>query len=164
VEEVAKNSSRTLEDAMSNRPKPLLALALAIAAVLSLAACGTSTSTGTAGVSSPVPVASAPEASSGAGSGSGDCTASTAAGTVQAGMAGTAFVPATIQAKVGDVIAWTNNDTVAHTATLKDDPACTTETLAPGATGSLTFSAAGTFAFFCKVHPAIMSGTIEVTD
>ena len=146
---------------MSRRPLPLLTLA--IAAVLSLAACGSSTSTGTAGVSSPVPVASAPEASSGAGSGSGDCTASTAAGTVQAGMAGIAFVPATIQAKVGDVIAWTNNDTVAHTATFKDDPTCTTEILAPGATGALTFSAAGTYALICKIH-ATMSGTIEVTE
>lgn len=146
---------------MSSRPLPLLTLA--IAAILSLVACGTSTSTGTAGVSSPVPVASAPESSSGAGSGAGDCTASTTAGTVQAGMSGIAFVPATIQAKVGDVIAWTNNDTVAHTATLKDDPACTTETLAPGATGALTFSAAGTYAFICKIHSS-MSGTIEVTE
>ena len=32
-------------------------------------------------------------------------------------MAGFAFSPATIQAKVGDVIAWTNNDSVQHTAT-----------------------------------------------
>ena len=144
---------------MSSRPLTLLA----IAAILSLTACGTSTSTGTAGVSSPVPVASAPESSSGAGSGAGDCTASTTAGTVQAGMSGIAFVPATIQAKVGDVIAWTNNDTVAHTATLKDDPTCTTETLAPGATGALTFSAAGTYAFICKIHSS-MSGTIEVTE
>ena len=166
---------------MTSRPLPVLAVA--IAAVLSLAACGTSTSTGTAGVSSPVPAASAqdtpaqdtpapaasapaasaPVASAGAGSGSGDCTASTAAGTVQAGMAGIAFVPATIQAKVGDVIAWTNNDTVAHTATFKDDPTCTTEILAPGATGALTFSAAGTYALICKIH-ATMSGTIEVTE
>jgi plastocyanin len=153
-------------------------LTLVIAAVLSLAACGTSTSTGTAGVSSPVPVASAPAASvpaasapaasapaasAGAGSGSGACTTSTAAGTVQAGMSGIAFVPATIQAKVGDVIAWTNNDTVAHTATFKDDPTCTTELLAPGATGALTFSAAGTYALICKIH-AIMSATIEVTE
>jgi plastocyanin len=161
---------------MPSRPLPLLTVA--IAAVLSLAACGTSTSTGTAGVSSPVPVASAPAASvpaasapaasapaasAGAGSGSGACTTSTAAGTVQAGMSGITFVPATIQAKVGDVIAWTNNDTVAHTATFKDDPTCTTELLAPGATGALTFSAAGTYALICKIH-ATMSGTIEVTE
>lgn len=156
---------------MPSRPLPLLTVA--IAAVLSLAACGASTSTGTAGVSSPVPAASAPAASvpaasapaasAGAGSGSGVCTTSTAAGTVQAGMSGITFVPATIQAKVGDVIAWTNNDTVAHTATFKDDPTCTTELLAPGATGALTFSAAGTYALICKIH-ATMSATIEVTE
>ena len=162
---------------MSRRPLPLLVVA--IAAFLSLAACGTASPTGTAGVSSPAPAgtagvsspapaasapaAPAPAASAGAGSGSGACTVSTAAGTVQAGMAGIAFVPATIQAKVGDVIAWTNNDTVAHTATFKDDPTCTTELLAPGATGALTFSAAGTYALICKIH-AIMSATIEVTE
>jgi plastocyanin len=78
-------------------------------------------------------------------------------------MSGIAFVPATIQAKVGDVIAWTNNDTVAHTATFKDDPTCTTDLLAPGASGALTFSAAGTYALICKIH-ATMSGTIEVTE
>ena len=78
-------------------------------------------------------------------------------------MSGIAFVPATIQAKVGDVIVWTNNDTVPHTATFKDDPTCTTEILAPGATGALTFSAAGTYALICKIH-ATMSGTIEVTE
>jgi len=47
--------------------------------------------------------------------------------------------------------------------TLKDDPACTTELLAPGATGSLTFSAPGTYALICKIH-ATMSATIEVTQ
>src|SRR6185503_6368538 len=147
MEETPKDPSRNLEDVMSRRSLPLLTVA--IAAALSLAACG---------ISSPVPVASAPEGSSGSGSGSGDCTTSTAAGTVQAGMSGIAFAPTTIQAKVGDVIAWTNNDTVAHTATLKDDPACTTELLAPGATGSLTFSAPGTYALICKIHSS-MSAT-----
>jgi len=78
-------------------------------------------------------------------------------------MAGTAFAPSTIQAKVGDVIAWTNNDSVAHTATVDDDAACTTQTLAPGASGALTFSTAGTYAFHCKIH-AFMTGTIEVTE
>jgi plastocyanin len=77
-------------------------------------------------------------------------------------MAGRAFSPTTIQAKVGDVITWTNNDTLPHTATLTDDPTCTTENLATGATGSLTFSAAGSYAFFCKIH-SDMTGTIEVT-
>ena len=76
-------------------------------------------------------------------------------------MAQRAFTPATIQAKVSDVIAWTNADAVPHTATLTDDPTYSTETLSAGATGALTFSAAGTYAFFCKIH-SDMTGTIEV--
>jgi plastocyanin len=143
---------------MSRRLLPVLA----IAAVLSVAACTSGTPTATGGASSPAPAEATPAASSG-GAGGAACTPSTAAGTVQAAMAQRAFTPATIQAKVGDVIAWTNNDTLPHTATLKDDPACTTETLSPGATGGLTFSAAGTYAFFCKIH-SDMTGTIEVTN
>lgn len=143
---------------------------LAIAAVLSFAACTAGTPTGTAGVGSPEPAvsaaasapASSPSASTDAGTGAGPCTPSTDPGTVDAAMAGQAFSPSTIEAKVGDVIAWTNNDSVPHTATLKDDPTCTTENLGQGETGALTFSAAGTYAFFCKIHPD-MTGTIEVT-
>jgi plastocyanin len=141
---------------MSRRLLP----ALAITAVLSLAACAGGSTPATGVASSPVPAASAPAAS--ADSGAGACASSTAAGTVQASMAGRAFSPTTIQAKVGDVITWTNNDTLPHTATLTDDPTCTTENLGAGASGSLTFSAAGSYAFFCKVH-SDMTGTIEVT-
>jgi plastocyanin len=126
---------------------------LAITATLSLAACS-----GGAATTAP---SAAPAASADAGGGAGACTPSTDAGTVAATMAGVAFVPTTINAAVGDVIVWTNNDTVPHTATLKDDAACTTPNLAGGETGGLTFSAAGTYAFFCKVHPS-MTGTIEV--
>lgn len=143
---------------MSRRLLPVLA----ITAVMSVAACTGGTSTATVGASAPAPAEATPAASSGGGVGGAACAPSTAAGTVQAAMAQRAFTPATIQAKVGDVIVWTNNDTLPHTATLKDDPACSTETLSPGATGGLTFSAAGTYAFFCKIH-ADMTGTIEVT-
>lgn len=148
---------------MSRRLLPVLALS----AVLSLAACAGGTTTTTGGAGSPVPAVSAPAASepaasADAGSDSGACAPSTAAGTVEASMSGRAFAPSTIAAKVGEVIAWTNQDSVPHTATLKDDPTCTTENLGSGETGALTFSAAGTYAFFCKVHPD-MTGTIEVT-
>lgn len=78
-------------------------------------------------------------------------------------MSGFAFVPATVRAKVGDVIAWTNGDSAPHTATLKDDPACTTANLGTGESGGLTFDAAGSYPFFCKIHPD-MKGTIEITS
>jgi plastocyanin len=139
--------------------------ALFIAAVLSVAACAGSPTTGTAGVSSPEPAASTSAAPASAidGAAGAVCAPSTDAGTVQAAMSGTAFVPTTIQAKVGDVIAWTNNDPIGHTATVDDDPNCTTPTLANGEVGALTFSAPGTYAFHCKIHSS-MTGTIEVTQ
>jgi plastocyanin len=147
---------------MSHRLMPIFF----IIAALSVAACAGSPTTGTAGVSSPEPAgsapASAPAASTDGGTGAAVCAPSTEPGTVQAAMAGTAFTPSTIQAKVGDVIAWTNNDQIGHTATVDDDPTCTTATLAGGETGALTFSAPGTYAFHCKIH-SNMTGTIEVT-
>ena len=141
---------------MSRRLLPVLA----IAAVLSLTACAGGGTTGGASVSPPEPAVATPAASVDAGGGA--CSSSSEAGTVEASMAQRAFTPATIQANVGDVIAWTNDDAVPHTATLTDDPTCSTETLSAGATGGLTFSAAGTYAFFCKIH-SDMTGTIEVT-
>lgn len=151
-----------------NRLLPVLAMT----AVLILAACSTAGTSGTASVGPPEPAVTAPPASAPAatdagasdpGAGSGLCAASTEAGTVQAVMTGNAFSPGTIQAKVGDVITWTNNDGVPHTATYRDDPTCSTERLGQGESGGLTFSAAGTYAFFCKIH-ADMTGTIEVTS
>jgi plastocyanin len=159
-----------LEDAMTR-----LLPVLAVTAVLCLVACSPAATTGTASVGPPEPALTAPPsaaatdaaatdaAATDAGSGDGVCASSTEVGTVQAAMSGSAFTPGTIQAKVGDVITWTNGDAVPHTATYKDDPTCTTERLAQGDTGSLTFSAAGTYAIICKIH-ADMSETIEVTS
>jgi plastocyanin len=139
---------------------------LALTAALALAACAGGGTTGTASAGPPEPAASAPAsapAASDAGAGAGVCAPSSEAGTVEAAMTGNAFSPGTIQAKVGDVITWTNGDGVPHTATYKDDPTCTTERLGQDESGGLTFSAAGTYAFFCQVHTD-MTGTIEVTS
>jgi plastocyanin len=81
---------------------------------------------------------------------------------VAATIKGFAFSPATITAKVGDVVTWTNNDSAGHTATLKDDASCTTPTIAAGSTGSMKFTAAGTYDYFCKIHPN-MTGQITVS-
>jgi len=73
-----------------------------------------------------------------------------------------AFSPATITAKVGDVVTWSNNDSTGHTATMKADGSCTTPTIAAGSTGSIKFTAAGTYDYFCKIHPN-MTGQITVS-
>ena len=129
--------------------------ALALFASLALAACGGGGATTAPSAAAPTDAPSeAPSAAAG-----GACAPSTAAATVPVTIAGFAF-PATITAKVGDVVGFTNDDAAPHTATL-DDGTCTTENLATGATGSLVFSAAGSYPFHCKIHPN-MTGTIEV--
>jgi plastocyanin len=131
---------------------------LAISATFALAACS-----GGAAITAAPTGAPAASSSAAAGGGGAVCAASNDAGAVQATMSGVAFVPGTIAAKVGEVITWKNDDQVLHTATFKDDPACTTPTLDPGATGGLTFSAPGTYPLICKIH-SNMAATIEVTS
>ena len=71
-----------------------------------------------------------------------------------------AFNPATIQAKVGDTITWTNSDSTAHTVTL-DDKSVDSGNVAPSATFSHAFTQAGTFTYHCEIHKQ-MKGTITV--
>ena len=135
-----------------------LAPALGLFAIL-VAAC----SGGTTSSAAPVASAAAPSvaAPSSAGGGAAACAVSTATPTVAAAMQNTAFSPSKIQAKVGDVIGFTNKDSIQHTATL-DDGSCTTDIVAGGATAALTFTAAGSYPFHCKIHPN-MTGTIDVS-
>ena len=128
--------------------------ALGLFSMLALAACG-----GGAATTAPSTAASAPAESSGAGL---PCAPSGEAGTVAVSIKDLAFNPSAITAKVGDVIAFTNDDSASHTATL-DQGDCGTDTLSNGATEGLTFSVAGTYPFHCAIHSS-MTGTITVTD
>jgi plastocyanin len=71
-----------------------------------------------------------------------------------------AFVPNTVTVVVGDTVTWTNNDEVSHTATA-DGGSFDTGSIGNGASDSVTFNAAGTFAYHCSIHPT-MSGTVIV--
>lgn len=136
-------------------------LAVASAATLIVAACGGGAATGAPAASQPA-TSEAPAASESAAGGGAACAPSTEAGTVQAVIADFAFDPATINASVGDVVAWTNNDGTGHTATVDSDESCTTETLAGGATGAIVFNTAGSYPYHCKIH-SNMTGTVEVS-
>jgi plastocyanin len=145
-----------------------LILVLGTATLFIVAACSGSSSATTA-ASAPAasaPAESAAESAAAGGSpaagGGAACAPSTEAGTVAVKIANFAFDPATITAKVGDVVAFTNNDTTGHTATSDTDPACTTDTIQNGATGALVFNVAGSYPFHCKIHPN-MKGTITVS-
>jgi predicted lipoprotein with Yx(FWY)xxD motif/plastocyanin len=105
------------------------------------------------------------------GSGSDDGTADQGSG--DAGSAGAAVTIAdsrfnddTLTVKVGTTVTWTNNGNFPHTVTA-DDGSFDSSTLGSGETFSFTFSKAGTYAYYCKLHGKPggqgMSGEIIVT-
>lgn len=74
---------------------------------------------------------------------------------------GFAFSPSSVTVAVGDTVTWTNADAQSHTATAVGG-AFDTGTIAGGASGSVTVTTAGTFAYYCAIHPA-MTATLVVT-
>lgn len=91
-----------------------------------------------------------------------DTAGSARAATVNVSIAGFAFAPATLNAQAGDTVVWTNNDSVPHTATSDSgSPSFSTGQIAAGSSASVTFTAAGTYTYFCEIHPG-MRGTIAV--
>jgi plastocyanin len=70
-----------------------------------------------------------------------------------------AFSPATLKAKVGQKVTWTNRQGVAHTVTANGG--AFNHPMPSGATFSFPFTKAGTFAYHCTIHPS-MQGTIVV--
>lgn len=73
-----------------------------------------------------------------------------------------AFGPGDIIISVGDTVTWTNNEaSVAHTTT-SDDGIWNSALLQSGDTFDQTFDEAGTFTYFCSIHPS-MKGSITVT-
>jgi plastocyanin/LysM repeat protein len=83
-----------------------------------------------------------------------------------------AFNPGTITVRVGQQVVWVNNDSVPHTTTSGSCPGgtCTpapgwdSGTLNPGQSFAFTFTTAGTFTYFCRIHGAAMQGTVVVTQ
>jgi len=72
------------------------------------------------------------------------------------------FSPDPVVINAGQKIAWRNGDTLVHTATGEDRSGFDTREIAPGAqSDTLTFVAAGEFAYRCNVHPT-MVGTVTV--
>lgn len=70
------------------------------------------------------------------------------------------FAPTPINVRVGDTVAFVNDDAEAHTVTASDKK-FDSEGLDSNGTWKHTFATAGTFAYFCELHP-YMKGTIVV--
>ncbi len=83
-----------------------------------------------------------------------------------------AFNPGTITVRVGQQVTWMNNDSAPHTTTsgscsggtCTPGPGWDSGTLNPGQSFSFTFTTAGTFTYFCRIHGAAMQGTVVVTQ
>jgi len=76
-----------------------------------------------------------------------------------------AFTPSSITVKKGTTVTWTNQDSTPHTVTSSGsgEKAMDSQDLAQGGTYSVTFDTAGTYEYFCTIHPN-MTGTVTVTE
>jgi plastocyanin len=70
------------------------------------------------------------------------------------------FEPSTLTVTVGTEVTWTNEHTLAHTATA-DDESFDSGSLGQGESFSRTFDTPGTFAYHCTIHPS-MTATVIV--
>jgi plastocyanin len=72
------------------------------------------------------------------------------------------FGPAAVTVPVGTTVTWTNRDDIPHTVVSTDDPkAFKSKVLDTDEKFSFTFSKAGTYAYFCSIHPK-MTGKVIV--
>ena len=72
------------------------------------------------------------------------------------------FAPATLTVAAGTTVMWTNRDDIPHTVVSTDDPkAFKSHVLDTDEKFYYTFTKAGTYSYFCSVHPK-MTGTIVV--
>ena len=75
-------------------------------------------------------------------------------------ISGFAFAPTTIEVAVGTQVVWRNDDPTEHTVTAEDG-SFGSEALGEGGTFVQRFDRAGSYAYFCAIHPA-MTARIEV--
>lgn len=123
-------------------PLPLLATALCAGALLA-AGCGsssTSNSSGSSGGSTPV--------SSG--------------NTLAVKMSQIMFSPKTVNAKVGQTVTWTNEDSTAHNVTAQGGASFKSADFGQGKSYSYKLVTPGTIKYVCTIHPG-MEGTLTVT-
>ncbi|HEV8650006.1 MAG TPA: cupredoxin family copper-binding protein [Actinomycetes bacterium] len=139
--------------------RTLVALILLAAAGVLAAGCGGNKS-GSGGYGGGSPATTAAPSATGSGGGPTTSGAGTPASGTAVAIDNFAFSPATLKAKVGQKVTWTNQQGVAHTVTA--DGGAFDHPMPSGATFSFTFTKAGTFAYHCTIHPS-MHGTIVVS-
>jgi plastocyanin len=83
-------------------------------------------------------------------------------GTADIAISNFAFDPASITIKVGTTVVWTNKDSANHSIT-SDTGLWDSGGIAQGESYTRVFDTAGTFTYYCSIHPS-MKGTIIVTN
>jgi plastocyanin len=72
------------------------------------------------------------------------------------------FGPAALTVPVGTTVTWTNRDDIPHTVVSTDDPKTfKSKVLDTDEKFAFTFSKAGTYPYFCSIHPK-MTGKVIV--
>lgn len=65
-----------------------------------------------------------------------------------------AYAPASLTVQAGDTVTWTNKDTAKHdVATTSGPKSFRSPYLATGESWSYTFTTAGTYSYYCSLHP-----------
>jgi plastocyanin len=70
------------------------------------------------------------------------------------------FGPATLTVAAGTTVTWTNRDDIPHTV-VSDDKVFKSKVLDTDEKFSFTFAKAGTYPYFCSIHPK-MTGKVVV--
>ncbi len=81
-------------------------------------------------------------------------------------ISGFAFHPSTVTVNQGDVVRWTNQDSIGHTTTsgssCSPDGIWDSGLLSMNQSYSVAFPTAGSFPYFCRPHCSFMTGTVVV--
>ncbi|MFH0915191.1 MAG: cupredoxin family copper-binding protein [bacterium] len=115
---------------------------------LLLVGCGGSSATTITTTGSGSTTTASPSASGGQGA------------TIQVVMTNRTFDPVTVTINVGDTVTWTNQDAPQHDV-VAENGEFKSDLFDKGGTFSYTFSKAGTYPYFCSIHPG-MIGTVIV--
>jgi plastocyanin len=140
---------------MRRSPGLLAALSLLVAACGGGAAPAAATSAPAAATSAPAASTSVPATS-----------AAAASGGATVNVQGFAFKPASLEVAAGTTVTWTNMDGTGHTTTSgapgAKDGKWEGQLAGSGGAFSFKFTTAGTFAYFCAIHGASMTGVVIV--
>ncbi len=94
----------------------------------------------------------------------GNVSVGAAANIVSVDISNLQYHPEDLTIASGTTVVWTNNDSMSHTVTSRPGAPASFDSgiIATGGTYSFTFTQAGTYQYYCMIHPW-MSGNVTVT-